>query len=174
MRNLSTHKIFIIILFTNDEIYMQKILYCNTVCRSHGPDGGCVWWWPGWGPLLPSIWAQTSFIKVTLYTTFKGVRPHGCSEEARIFLAIPILSNLRCIFPVNWFGKYSLTLPKAVSKTLCLSHRRGARSRPVSRVLSSWSEGPGSRLARRKLPCTLMAPGASKIRRGCNVLHVPI
>ena len=24
------------------------------------------------------------------------------------------------------------------------------------------------------LPCTLMAPGARKIRRGCNVLQVPV
>ena len=51
----------------------------------------------------------------------------------------------------------------------------------VTLSLESWTsrfsselEDPGSRLAWRKLPCTLMAPGACKIHRGCNVLHVPI
>ena len=47
------------------------------------------------------------------------------------------------------------------------------RSCPVGRVLSSWPENPISRLAWRKLPCTLMAPGACKLRRGYNVLLVP-
>ena len=37
-----------------------------------------------------SIWAQTPFIKVMLYTTLKGIRSHGCSEVIHIFLAIPI------------------------------------------------------------------------------------
>ena len=54
------------------------------------------------------------------------------------------------------------------------SIRVWGRSWPVGRVLSSWAEGPGSRLAWRKLSCTLMAPGACKIRHGCNVLQVPI
>ena len=49
----------------------------------------------------------------------------------------------------------------------------GGRSCPVGRVLSSSPEGPGSRLAWRKLPCTLMAPGACKISRGCNVFKFP-
>ena len=48
------------------------------------------------------------------------------------------------------------------------------RGCPVDRVLISGPEGPGSRLDWRKLPCTLMAPGACKIRRGYNVLQVPI
>ena len=44
----------------------------------------------------------------------------------------------------------------------------------VGRALDLRPEGPGSRLvADRRPPCTLMAPGACKIRRGCNVLHVP-
>ena len=48
------------------------------------------------------------------------------------------------------------------------------RSCPVGRVLSSWPEGPGSKLARWKLSCILMVPGACKFRRGCNVLQVSI
>ena len=57
--------------------------------------------------------------------------------------------------------------------SLILNSQRG-RSCPVSKVLSSQTEGPGSRFAWRKLPFTLMAPGACKIRRGCNVLQVPV
>ena len=48
------------------------------------------------------------------------------------------------------------------------------RSCPVGRVLCSWPEGLGWRLTWRKLQCTLMAPSACKIRRGCNVFLVPI
>ena len=47
------------------------------------------------------------------------------------------------------------------------------RSCPVGRVLSSWPEGPGSRLALRKLPCTLMAPGACKIVVGAMSSKFP-
>ena len=56
----------------------------------------CVWCWSLCGPLLSVFryhtlfWAQTPFIKATLYTTLKGIRPHGCSEVTHIFLAIPI------------------------------------------------------------------------------------
>ena len=55
-----------------------------------------------------------------------------------------------------------------------LISRYGGSSFPVGRVLSSWSEGPGSRLLWQKLSCTLMAPGACKIRHGCNVFQVSI
>ena len=60
---------------------------------------------------------------------------------------------------------------QSISSTLI---RIPGRSCPVSRVLSSWPEDPSSRLAWRKLPCTLMAPGACKIRPGGNVLQAPI
>ena len=44
----------------------------------------------------------------------------------------------------------------------------------VGRALDLRPEGPGSRLVTdQRPPCTLMAPGACKIRRGCNVLQVP-
>ena len=76
---------------------MNKSKRGNPVCRSHGPDVGqsCL----VLASLRPSavstqishsIWAQTPFIKVTLYTTFQEIRPHGCSEVTHIFLAIPI------------------------------------------------------------------------------------
>ena len=50
----------------------------------------------------------------------------------------------------------------------------GDRGDPVDRALNS---GPVARvrgLPEKTLPCTLMAPGACKIRRGRNVLQVPI
>ena len=44
----------------------------------------------------------------------------------------------------------------------------------VGRALDLKPEGPGLRLvADQRPPCTLKAPGACKIRRGCNVLQVP-
>ena len=53
-----------------------------------------------------------------------------------------------------------------------LSHWGAAAAHSI--VLSSWPEGQGSRLGWRKLSCTLKAPGICEIRRGCNVLQVPI
>ena len=39
----------------------------------------------------------------------------------------------------------------------------------VGKAISSRPEGPGSSFVCETPPCTLMAPGACKIRRGCNV-----
>ena len=68
-----------------------------------------------------------------------------------------------------FWGKQSL---RGLCYDLIFWHK--GRSCPVARVLCSWPEDPGSRLTCRKLPYTLMAPGACKIRRGCNVLQVSI
>ena len=50
----------------------------------------------------------------------------------------------------------------------------GGRGGPVNSSFSSGPEGPGSRLVWRNTAIVLIAPGAYKNRRGCNVLQVPI
>ena len=67
------------------------------------------------------IWAQTPFIKVTLYTTFKGVRLYECSEVAHIFLAILILSSRPA---VKWLGKPAADLGPTSGSAQKLVDRR--------------------------------------------------
>ena len=56
-----------------------------------------------------------------------------------------------------------------------ICHFPGKWGAGVSRTLSSGPMGPASRLASRNtVMYTLIASGARKILRGCNVLQVPI
>ena len=77
-----------------------------------------------------------------------------------------------CILDLQRSFNILFILAETSNIALLLSFFRG-RGCPVNRVLMSGPEGPDSRLARQKLLCTLMAPCACKIRRGCNVLQVP-
>ena len=66
----------------------------------------------------------TPFIKVIVIQHSRESKPMDVPKWLTSFLAIPILSNLGWIFPVNWFYSKAQKLcdsTKACSKTLCLN-----------------------------------------------------
>ena len=103
--------------------------------------------------LVDSLWSiRLTLIRFTFEDENKNSFP---------FLGV-LISKHKGMILNDWFSKisFSVSLPSLASAAVALSSEYSIPDRRA-RVRGSPSETP---------PCTLMAPGACKIRRGYNVL----